>query len=408
MKTHLMAKTKVAIAALALVASALATSPTWAQNFPITAAQRNTAKDVAQKGIALSELAPNAPDRYTVKRGDTLWSVSRLYLKSPWRWPELWGMNLEELKNPHLIYPGQVLRLERSNGMASLRLETARQAESPDGAPMETVRVSPRTRIEGLANTPLSTINTSAMEAFLAEPMVVSDAQFKAAPRIVSAQDGRVLLTRGDRAYARGPAGAPLLDDQRLEKTYRVFREATPLKDPGTAEILGYETIYVGTANLVKGETTAEVSDNGDKPSTAVVPATIDIVGAKSEMRVGDRLFPEPPKQLQSYTPRAPGSEVNGRIVSVYGTAVVNAAQSQIVTINRGTNDGMEVGHVLAILKDGARVVDQGDQGKPLMKLPNERNGLLMVFRTFERVSYALILEITDSARVGDRLVNPR
>jgi hypothetical protein len=139
-----------------------------------------------------------------------------------------------------------------------------------------------------------------------------------------------------------------------------------------------------------------------------VVPATIDIVGAKSEMRVGDRLFPEPARQLQSYTPRAPGSEVNGRIVSVYGTAVVNAAQSQIVTINRGTNDGMEVGHVLAILKDGARVVDQGDQGKPLMKLPNERNGLLMVFRTFERVSYALILEITDSARVGDRLVNPR
>lgn len=403
-----MAKTKVAIAALTLLASAIATSPAWAQNFPISPAQRSTAKDVAQKGVALSELAPNAPDRYTVKKGDTLWSISRLYLKSPWRWPELWGMNLDELKNPHLIYPGQVLRLERSNGMATLRVEGAAAVDSPDGAPMETVRVSPRTRIEGLANAPLATINTNAIEAFLAEPLVVTDAQFKNAPRIVSAQESRVLLTRGDRAYARGPAGAPLLDDQKLEKTFRVFREATPLKDPGNGQILGYEAIYVGTATLVKGETTAEVTDSGGSSSTAVVPATIDIVGAKSEMRVGDRLFPEPAKQLQSYTPRAPSAEVNARIVSVYGTAVVHAAQSQIVTINRGSNDGMEVGHVLAILKDGARVVDQGDQGKPLMKLPNERNGLLMVFRTFERVSYALILEITDSARVGDRLVNPR
>jgi nucleoid-associated protein YgaU len=412
MKTHLMAKTKVAIAALALVASALATSPVGAQNFPITAAQRQTANEVAQKGVPLSELAANAPERYTIKKGDTLWGISSLYLKSPWRWPELWGMNLEDIKNPHLIYPGQVLRLVRANGMATLQLEKGEQVVgqtiSPDGTPMEIVRVSPRTRYESLADAALPTLRASVIEPFLAEPLIMSEAEFKGAPRIVSAQDNRVLLTGGDRAYARGPAGAPLLDDERLEKQYRVFREATPLKDPGTGEILGYEAIYVGNASLVRGETTAEVTEIGGKTSTAIVPATIDIVGAKSEMRVGDRMFPEPPKQLLTYTPRAPSSEVNGRIVSVYGNAVVNAAQNQVVSINLGQRDGMVVGLVMAILKDGARVTDKGDQALPLMKLPNERNGLLMVFRTFDRMSYALILEITDGVRVGDRLVNPR
>ena len=401
MKTQLMAKIKVAVAALALVASALATSPVGAQNFPITAAQRQTANEVAQKGIPLSELAPNAPERYTVKKGDTLWDISSLYLKSPWRWPELWGRNMDDIKNPHLIYPGQVLRLERANGMASLGIE-------PGASSDDALRLSPGTRYESLAETALPTLRSSVIEPFLAEPLIMSEAEFKGAPRIVSTQDSRVLLTRGDRAYARGPAGAPLLDDERLQKEYRVFREATPLKDPGTGEVLGYEAIYVGNATLVRGETTTEVTEIGGKVSTAIVPATIDIVGAKSEMQVGDRLFPEPPRQLLTYTPRAPSTEVNGRIVSVYGSAVVNAAQNQVVSINLGERDGMAAGLVMAILKDGARVTDKGDQARPLMKLPNERNGLLMVFRTFDRMSYALILEITDSVRVGDRLVNPR
>ena len=405
-----MATSHVVIAALTAIASVLASAPAAAQNFPITDGQRQTANEVAQKGVPLSELADNAPDRYTVKKGDTLWGISGMYLKSPWRWPELWGMNLSDIKNPHRIYPGQLLVLERLNGMATLRSSEAPMPAgvTDNGSPIETVRVSPRTRSGMLPDNALPTIDPNVIEAFLAEPIIVSDAEFKAAPRIVSAQESRVLLTRGDRAYARGPAEAPLQDDQRLEKQYRVFREATPLKDPGTGEILGYEAIYVGTATLVQGETTAEVTDGAGKTSTAVVPATIDIVGAKGEMRVGDRLFPEPLRQLQTYTPHAPDANVTGRIVSVYGSAVKNAAQNQVVVINRGINDGMEVGHVMAILKDGARVVDKGDPSRPLMKLPNERNGLLMVFRTFDRLSYALILEITDGVRVGDRLVSPR
>jgi hypothetical protein len=199
-----------------------------------------------------------------------------------------------------------------------------------------------------------------------------------------------------------------LLDDQRLQKQFRIFRNATPLKDPTTGEVLGFEAQYVGKATLVRGETTAEVQDKDGATSPAIVPATIDIVAAKEEMRVGDRMLPEPPRELRTYTPHAPKDLTDGRIVSVYGSAVVNAAQNQVVAINRGTRDGMEPGLVLAILKDGARVVDKTDESRPLMKLPDERNGLLMVFRTFERVSYALILEITDGVRVGDRLTNPR
>ena len=132
------------------------------------------------------------------------------------------------------------------------------------------------------------------------------------------------------------------------------------------------------------------------------------MVTAKEEMRVGDRLLPEPGRQLLSYVPHAPQGKVEVRAVSVYGNAVANAAQNQVVAINRGTRDGMESGVVLAILKDGARLIDKTDEARPEIKLPDERNGLLMVFRTFERVSYALVLEIRDGVKVGDRLVNPR
>jgi nucleoid-associated protein YgaU len=404
MTTQHMGKSTVALAklaALAAVASTLVTTSGWAQNFPISAAQKQTANEVAQKGVPLSELAANAPERYTIKSGDTLWAISRLYLKSPWRWPELWGMNLEDIKNPHRIYPGQVLVLVRKDGFASLRVE-GEQSDPP------TVKVSPRTGYEMLSDGALPTLRSNIIEAFLAEPIIVDEAGLQSAARIVAALESRVLITRGDRAYARGPEGTPLLDDQGKDQQFRVFRNATPLKDPTTGEVLGYEAQYVGKATLVRGEGKGEVENRDGTQSVAVVPATIDIVGAKEEMRVGDRLLPEPPRQLQTYTPRAPVGKVEGRIVSVYGNAVINAGQNQVVAINKGTSDGMEPGIVLAILSDGARVVDKSDPSRPVMKLPDERNGLLMVFRTFERLSYALILEITDGVRVGDRLVSPR
>jgi nucleoid-associated protein YgaU len=397
-------KSSVAVATLALLTGSLLATPAGAQNLPISADQKATASQVALAGVALSELAPNAPDNYTVKRGDTLWAISGLFLKSAWRWPELWGMNLDDIKNPHLIYPGQKLYLERKNGRATLRTQPSAAGE----VPTDTVRLSPRTRYESLASSALPTLKSHLIEPFLAEPVIVDENELKAAPRIVAAQEGRVMLTRGDRAYARGQGDAVLVDDPgQKQKAYRIFRNATPLKDPVTGEVLGYEAQYVGKAVLVRGESTQESTGKDGKPRTDITPATIDIVGAKEEMRVGDRMLPEPVQELLSYVPHAPVAPVDARIVSVYGSAVANAAQNQVVAISRGARDGIERGHVMAIMKDGARLIDKTDEGRTEIKLPDERNGLLMVFRTFEKLSYALVLEITDGAKVGDRLVNP-
>ena len=183
MTIHLMAKTKVAMAALAAFASAALLTPAWAQDLPITDAQKSTANAVAQKGVALSDLAADAPERYTIKAGDTLWAISKLYLKTPWRWPELWGMNLQQIKNPHRIYPGQVLVLERSNGRATLRMEDGSDGTVP--ADLSTVRVSPRNRLEPLVGGALPTLRPSVIEPFLAEPIIIDAAEFAAAARLV-------------------------------------------------------------------------------------------------------------------------------------------------------------------------------------------------------------------------------
>ena len=373
--------------------------------FVTTPAQKATAQQVAQTGVALSELAPNAPDSYTVKSGDTLWAISRLFLKSPWRWPELWGMNLREISNPHRIYPGQQLVLDKSNGRATLRV---RNAGSGD-VPTETIRVSPRTRITNLGDGAIPTLAPNLIEPFLAEPIIIDEATLLRAPRIVATQENRVLLSRGDRAYVRAQVPGDLSTAKDANDKFRVFRNATPLKDPVTGVILGYEAQYVGQADLIRGESLRDAVGKDGKPIQEIVPGTIDIVSSKEEMRIGDRLLPEPKREFASYTPRAPLVKVEGgRIVSVYGSAVVNAAQSQVVSINRGKADGMEVGHVLAIQKDGESLQDRTDPAKPLIKLPEERNGLLMVFRTFDKLSYALILQISDGVKIGDRLVNPR
>ena len=391
------------------LAALSASYATQAQNFPISNSQKATASQVAQTGVPLADLAPNAPDSYTVRSGDTLWAISGLFLKTPWRWPELWGMNLQDVKNPHRIYPGQQLVLDKTNGRATLR---TRQASLSDGPPTDSVRVSPRTRFQSLTDAAIPALSSSAIEPFLAEPMIVDAATFALAPRIVAAQEGRVLLSRGDRAYARGEytgntAGKTLSDAKGQPLDYRVFRNATVLKDPTTGEILGYEAQFIGKAELVRGESVQQVLNKDGKTTTEIVPATLDIKVAKEEMRVGDRLVAEPERTSQSYVPRAPAVPITGQIVSVYGSAVRLASENQVVVINKGSKDGMERGYVMAILKDGERLIDRTDSARTAIKLPNERNGLLMVFRTFENLSYALVLQITDGVKVGDRIVNP-
>ncbi len=393
-----------ATAALAL----LATGSTWAQNFPITPGQRTTAEQVAQAGVPLSELAPNAPDSYTIKRGDTLWAISSLFLKSPWRWPELWGMNLQAIRNPHLIYPGQTLYLHKSDGRATLSTVPPGAAADSSGG---TIKVSPRTRYDSLSDAAIPPVNLQAIEAFLTEALIVDEATFSQAPRIVAAPENRVLLTKGDRAYARGQYGSSpsgtALGSAGQPNEFRVFRNAIPLKDPTTGEVLGYEAQYLGKAELQRGERLVTSQGADGKSQTEIVPATIDIVGAKEEMRVGDRLLPEPPRDFSYYVPSAPTSAQSGQIVSVYGNGVTYAGQNQVVTINRGTAHGVQRGHVLAIMRDANLVADKTDEARPMLRLPGERNGLMMVFRTFDKLSYALVLQVADGAKVGDRFTNP-
>lgn len=395
-------RTIAAVAAL-IVGGGLA-STAAAQNYPITPAQRATAQQVASAGVPLSELAPDAPDTYTVKTGDTLWAISGKFLKRPWRWPELWGMNMDQVRNPHRIYPGQTLYLEKVDGIARLRMG------QPPADAVETVRVSPRTRISGLVDTSIPALPPHIIEPFLNEAIIVDAKEMDGAPRIVGLPQDRVLITRGDRAYARGRNGTPLVEsDPRVAENYRIYRNAVPLKHPVTGAVLGYEAKYLGSAELVRGESVQPVLTGSGSTQPTVVPASIDILRAKEEIRVGDRLLPEPKRLLSSYVPRAPGSPVDGRIVSVYGDAVSLIGQNQVVALSLGTADGIEPGHVLTILTSGRRVDDRSEPSeRAQIKLPDEPSGMLMVFRTFERVSYALVLEINQTVTIGDRVTNPR
>lgn len=404
---HFGAATRTALGALTLLAAVCGMAAAQAQTLPVTASARAEAQQVADKGIAQSELMPNAPEQYVVKRGDTLWGIAGVYLRRPWHWPQLWGMNKQAIANPHLIYPGQTLYLEKQDGFARLRTGAPSAAAAP--GELETVRISPRTRSEGLRDTALPTLKPHLIEPFLADPLVVEAGVLEVAPRIIATKDDRVLMTTGDRAYARGEASDPLRAEPGEPRIYRIVRQAVPLKDPLTQEILGYEAQYVGKAELIRGETTEETADGRGGIVSEYVPATLDVLSAKEAIRAGDRLLPDPPRTFMNYMPHAPQGDVDARVVSIYGSgSVANAAQNQIVAINLGEQDGLQSGHVLNLMTQGDRIKDTTDASRPIIKLPSERNGTAIVFRTFDRVSYMLILESRGTVRVGDRLVNPQ
>ena len=371
----------------------------YAQSYPVTQTQRATAQQVAHQGIPENQLSPNAPAQYTVKRGDTLWGISGMYLRQPWRWPELWGMNLSSIANPHLIYPGQVLYLVRSNGYA--RLSTT----APGGEP-GVVRLSPHTRESSLAELALPTLPPHLIEPFLAEPLVVDAETLASAPRIIATTDKRVLMASGDRAYVRSSGGPLLTTGKGQPSSYRLFRDAIPLKDPVTGEILGYEAKYLGAATVAQGET-QEMSD--DNKLVQAAPATIDITKSKNEIKAGDRLLPSPAPQYLNYVPHAPKDPTTAAVVSIYGdAAVLYAAQNQVIAINKGARDGMEVGTVMELISKGATIRDKTSASREMVKLPDEFNGYAMVFKTFDRVSYVLITSAARGVTVGDSLQSPQ
>jgi hypothetical protein len=378
----------VGLGAVALAIAAFSAGAQAAPNFPITEQQRAAAQRAATAGVPVEELVPNAPDEYTVKRRDTLWDISKLYLKSPWRWPELWGLNLDQVKNPHLIYPGQVLYLDKSDGRARLRM-----GQPPAGAAQD-ARLSPRIRSSDISTQGIASIPFHLIEPFLNEAVIFEENQLATAPRIVATQEGRVLLSRGENAYVRGELGP--------EREYRIFREPKPLRDPTTKEILGYEAVYVGSSEyVVQGETRTGADGRAE-----IVPATFTVTSIRQEAGVGDRLAPVPAREYTNYAPHPPAQPIAGQIVSLYGDSLT-AGQNQIVALNRGTRDGIERGHILALFRDGKVVRDPTERNRPQIKLPDERHGLLFVFRVFDRMSYALILTVKDPVAPGDRFTQP-
>jgi hypothetical protein len=369
------------------VSLGLASWSAAAAQWPVTPGQRATAQQVAEAGVPLSELAPNAPDSYTVKRGDTLWDISQVFLKSPWRWPELWGMNLDEIRNPHLIYPGQVLYLDKSGGRA--RLRTAKPVETTQEG-----KLSPRVRAEPLASDAIASVPMHLIGPFLNDAIVLDTNTLEAAPRVVATQEGRVLVSKGENAYVRGDLSAA--------RSWQLFREPKPLVDPQTREVLGFEARYVGSADYVRAGEVRTRADGKDE----IVPATITITALREEANVGDRLVPAPARDVEAFAPHSPGAPMRGQIISVYGDNL-NAGQNQIVALNRGARDGIERGHVLALWRAGSERVDNTDEARPIIRLPDEQHGLLFVFRVFERVSYALILRVREPVSAGDLFTQP-
>jgi len=387
-RRSVMAQPAAALNCAVLALAVLAGAPSVTQAFPITPAERDTAQQVAAKGVPLSELTENAPDTYTVKRGDTLWHISGMFLKSPWRWPELWGMNLEQIHNPHLIYPGQLLVLEKIDGMARLKLGAT------VGGVGDTVKLSPSIRSESSESAAIAAIPMNLIAPFLTDALIFDANQMAQAPRIVGVQEDRMLLGRGDNAYVLGDLGNT--------RNWQIFREPKPLVDPDTKQVLGYEARYVGSAERKQdGE-----SRPGAETGGLSVPATFTVTSNKEDVAIGDRLAPATVRDFAPFVPHPPAKPVSGKIVSLYGDAM-SAGSNQIVSLNRGARDGLERGTVLALWHEGAVTHDKSVENGKLIKLPDERIGTVFVFRVFDHMAYGLVLDTTAPTLPGDRVTQP-
>jgi hypothetical protein len=340
------------------------------------------ATPVAEKNIRVKTTYPR---QYTVKKGDTLWDISSLFLQDPWYWPEIWQKN-PQLQNPHLIYPGDVLTLVYVDGQPQIRVDEAqRKIIEQSGGDLPVVKLSPGIRTEPLAAS-IPSIPGDAIRQFLTKPRVVTKEQLETAPRIIGSEDDHLVLGSGSRVYIRGE-----IDKERVR--FSVFNPGDILRDPQTDDILGYEAKYAGEVRI------SEYDD----------PASGELTFTEREVLIGDRLLPEDKSKLENlYFPRVPDRDVKGQIISLYD-ALFGVAQYQIVVINKGERDGMEVGYLLATYTQGSLVQDPYDKLRSdFVKLPDERSGLIMIFKTFDRVSYALTMESSRVIHSNDYVSTPR
>jgi hypothetical protein len=344
------------------------------------AAPPTTAPAPADAGADV-KLQDNPPARYTVKRGDTLWGISGRFLKNPWKWPDVWGVNKDVVKNPHLIYPGDVIILDLTGATPRLRLEGVADGGMSRwyGYELQTTKVEPRIRSRS-SRTAIPTIPAKDIEPFLTRPLVVDPDAISRSPRIVATSDKRVILGADDMGYASGI-------DKGKGTYWNLYRPGRTFRDPDTAEELGYEAVYLGDA---------EVTAFGEI-------STVRITKAIQEIGKDDRLTVMPPQQSIAYAPHAPEKQIRGKVVAGSDNSVYEIAPLSVVILNRGVRDGVEVGHVLGLFRSEGTVA-LGDRTVPL---PEQQYGLVLVFRVFNKLSYGFVMNAKRQVNVNDIVKNP-
>jgi hypothetical protein len=362
----------------ALVSAALALSTaslvlcSAAGSSPLALAAQEAASASGQ--VALN---PDHPDQYTVKHGDTLWDISAMFLRDPWYWPEIWYAN-PQVENPHLIYPGDVLTLVYVNGQPRLQLE--RGSASSGG----TEKLSPRIREQSLADA-IPTIPLEVIGAFLNRGSVLQKDEISKAPYVVAIREDHMIGAAGNDLYVRGDVAG-------VNSGYSVVHVGEKLIDPDDGDVLGYTGIYVGAGTVRR---------TGD-------PSTLFLTDSAREAVEGDRLIAHSPMYPAVFTPSAPSKPIDGSIMAVMD-GLTQVGQYQVIVINRGARDGLVPGNVLRIWQTGDKVPDSSKPGRVSrnVRLPDEPAGISMVFQTYDRLSYALVMQATSEIHVLDAVRNP-
>lgn len=316
------------------------------------------------------EVRGDAPDQYVVVKGDTLWDISAKFFKDPWKWPYIWGMNKDSVKDPHWIYPGDVIILDRTSG--TLRM-------SRTEAKKDVINISPKVHEGSSTHDTIPSIPANVIEPFLSQPLIIEEGQLKNMPTLIGAREGRLMLGTNDTGFVKN-----LFTNQGF--MWRIYRPGKVLTDPDTNEVLGTEGIYLGNA-----ETTlfADIS-------------TVLITRSVLEITHGDILIPSQLNISNTYLPRAPTSKIIARVISTYGSAS-QAGPNTVIILNKGKRDGLENGHVLALYRKGENLKNDGKE----LTAPDERYGLIFVFRVFEKASYALVVKANSSVQTLDRAQTP-
>jgi hypothetical protein len=345
----------------------------------------------------------NAPDHYLVVKGDTLWDISNKFFKDPWKWPQIWGLNKDTIKDPHWIYPGNVVVLDAATKTLHFGQQVKEIPKQAEGAPAEVPLVPalpptepgasdeappvasdaeklyPKIRVVSGEDEAIPSIPANIIGAFLRKPLVIEKDGMIGAPTIVGSVERRALLSFGDTAFATGISSdkGPL---------WQLYRPGKALIDPDTDEVLGYEAVYLGDASVQKFD---EIS-------------TLKITKSILEIHRGDNLVQSSVGLPNNYIPRSPSKQIKAQVISIYG-GVNQAGQGSVITLNKGARDGLENGHVLAIYKESESSNFMGDT----YKLPALRYGLVFVFRTFDKVAYALVMEVQRTVQLYDTLETP-